>query len=127
MRFRVLDFAMTSSNHSTNGNVRERRNFPRVHYRAQAAIEAMGGRWPVELVDLSFTGAMVVSSRPCPLDHNDDLVLHIDLPEQGDIKMCGHLAHVHGRYWGIECMPSGVDHRARLRKLLNENERSSAY
>ncbi len=115
---------MTSSTYTPHHQGhRERRNFPRVHYRAKAEIESASKRWPVELVDLSFTGALVVSSRACPLDQQDDLTLHIDLPNQGPIKMRGRLAHVKGKYWGIDCMPSGVDHRARLHRLLNDHAR----
>jgi len=97
---------------------RERRNFPRVHYRTTAELESSGGRWPVQLVDLSFSGALVVSAITCPLDLSDKLTLHINLHNQGPIKMRGHVAHMHGKYLGIECSPTGIDHRSRLRKLF---------
>ena len=74
----------------------------------------------MQLVDLSFSGALVVSSVRCPLDLSDEIVLHVNLHEQGRIKMRGHLAHIHDNYLGIECTPAGVDHRSKLRRLFSD-------
>ncbi|WP_317933357.1 PilZ domain-containing protein [Halioxenophilus sp. WMMB6] len=115
---------MASSIDLPNRHSRERRNFPRVLYRTTAEIEAAGGRWPVQLVDLSFSGALVVSTNTCPLDVSDELILHVNLHEEGRIKMRGHLAHVQGSYLGIECTPAGIDHRAKLRRLIKTFNRA---
>lgn len=110
---------MTSSMPTNSRHGRERRNFPRVAYRTTAELEAASGRWPVQLVDLSFSGALVVSAVRCSINLNEEITLHVNLHDQGRIKMRGHLAHVQGNYLGIECSPAGVDNRSKLRKLFS--------
>ena len=77
----------------------------------------------MQVVDLSFTGAMVVSTASTPPNNVDAITLHITLNHETPITMRGHLAHAHGCYLGLECIPTGVDHRSRLRRLFNRISR----
>lgn len=98
---------------------KERRNFPRIQLRANAELETAAGRWPVQLVDLSFSGALVACSLPFPPSRSETVTLHINLNQDHPILMRGHLVHSNGSYLGLECSPTGVDQRASLRKLFS--------
>lgn len=105
---------------------KERRYFPRVNFRATAELISATGRWPVQLVDLSFNGALVATNRNPMLVAKEELVLFINLDSGEQIKMRGHLAHTKGNYLGIECKPSNVDNSTQLRRLLNSYTRNQA-
>ncbi len=99
---------------------KERRYFPRVNYRATAELVSRTGRWPVQIVDLSFNGALVASPYNHQFGSDEDLTLYVFINSGDQIKMRGRLAHTKGKYLGIECKPSNVDNSTLLRRLLNE-------
>lgn len=96
----------------------ERRNFPRVPCRASGELETTAGRWPVQLVDLSFSGALVVSTLGKPPSLSELLTLYVHLAPGQEIKMRGNIVRAKGDYMALDCQPAGVDHRAQLRKLF---------
>lgn len=108
---------------------RERRYFPRVHYRAYATLITTHKRFDVHVVDVSFNGVLAALIRPHDLTLGEETILTIEVGDDELIKMQGKLAHQRGHLLGIECRALGIDHQARLRELLNkaskhETERS---
>ena len=93
--------------------------------RVSAELETSAGRWPAQLVDLSFSGAMIACNMPVPPSRAETITLYINANQPNAINMRGHLVHLHGNYMGIECSPTGVDHRSRLRKIFNPSESGS--
>ena len=111
---------LTSSTMDRKSRSKERRYFPRVNYRATAELVSKTGRWPVQIVDLSFNGALVASPYTHNFDTHEELTLYVFINSGDQIKMRGHLAHKKGNYLGIECKPSNVDNSMLLRRVLNE-------
>jgi hypothetical protein len=98
----------------------ERRDFPRVPYRAYATLTTTSHQYPVHIVDLSFNGALAALIEPHGLTAGDDVTLNIDLEEGVPIKMMGTLAHQEQHYLGVECHSISTETQSRLRALLKE-------
>jgi hypothetical protein len=75
----------------------------------------------VQLVDLSFSGALVACTLPFIPSPQEVITLYINANQPNAIHMRGHLVHMHGNYLGLECSPTGLDHRSRLRKLFHHS------
>lgn len=97
---------------------RERRYFPRVHYRAYATLTTTRERFPVHIVDLSFNGALAALIEPHGLSAGEEVILNIDVDKGEHIKMMGTLAHQEQHYLGVECRATSIDNQAKLRELL---------
>lgn len=105
---------------------RERRYFPRVHYRAYATLTTTQKKFDVHIVDVSFNGALAALVRPHDLTPGEEIILSIEAGEDNLIKMQGKLAHQRDHMLGIECRALGIDNQARLRELLKkETERAN--
>jgi hypothetical protein len=98
----------------------ERRDSPRVPYRAYATLTTTSHHYPVHIVDLSFNGALAALIEPHGLIAGDEVTLHIDLEEGAPIKMMGILAHQEQHYLGVECHSISTDTQSRLRALLKK-------
>ncbi|UTA48493.1 PilZ domain-containing protein [Simiduia sp. 21SJ11W-1] len=108
---------------------RERRYFPRVHYRAYATLTTTKKKFDVHIIDVSFNGALAALVRPHDLSPGEEIILSIEAGDDNLIKMQGKLAHQREHMLGIECRALGIDNQARLRELLKKeaeraNERS---
>lgn len=109
-------------NNSTN-NQRERRYFPRVHYRAYATLTTTSQRYPVHIIDLSFNGALAALIEPHDLLAGEEIILNIEMGEGAVIKMLGTLAHQEQHYLGIECRATSIDNQSMLRDLLRQDDK----
>lgn len=104
----------------------ERRDNPRVPYRAYATLTTTADQYPVHIVDLSFNGALAALIEPHGLTEGDEVTLNIDIEEGVQIKMMGTLAHQEQHYLGVECHSISSDTQSRLRELLKvQNEEAS--
>lgn len=99
---------------------RERRYFPRVHYRAYATLTTTQKKFDVHIIDVSFNGALAALIRPHNLTPGEEIILSIEAGEDKIIKMQGKLAHQRDHLLGIECRALGIDNQAKLRELLKK-------
>lgn len=109
---------MTTTN--TTDDSRDRRYFPRVHYRAYATLMTTQKKFDVHIVDVSFNGALAALIRPHDLTPGEEIILSIEAGDNNLIKMQGKLAHQRDHLLGIECRALGIDNQARLRELLKK-------
>ena len=114
-------------------STREKRSFPRVHYRAYASLSAGNLRYPAHILDLSFNGALVALIHRHELHEGEQITLNIELLEEDrheedstpTIRMQGRLAHIKDHFLGLECRASGIDNQTRLRELLEKHKNDS--
>lgn len=104
----------------SNKRRRDRRNFPRSQTKAHAELVAKNGAWAVQVLDISYTGALVASRIECPLLSRESVELHISSEAGARIRLKGKLAHKNGKYLGLECTPMGIDNRSLLRRYLSD-------
>lgn len=106
-------------------SAKNRRNFPRVKFRAHGTLtDAAGAKWPVHILDLSFNGALVALIHKHDLSVGEHLVLHIGAEDgKGRIlRMQGRLSHRNQHFLGVQCRAMGIDNQTLLRELLKESE-----
>ncbi len=96
------------------------RYFPRVSYRAEAALISTGQHWDVHVIDLSFNGALIALLQEHELKIGEEVILRLKCHNDEQIKMQGHIVHQQQHYLGIECHATGIDGQKQLRELLEE-------
>ncbi len=105
---------------SIHSPVRERRHFPRVHFRSHATLATTRSRWPVHIMDLSFNGALAALIHKHDIEAGEEMVLTIEKDDGQTLKMQGKLSHQKEHFLGIECRANGIDNQAQLRELLRK-------
>jgi hypothetical protein len=99
---------------------KDRRSFPRAQTKAHAELVAKNGAWAVQVLDISYTGALVASRIECPLLGREAIELYVCAEAGSRIRLKGKLAHKNGKYLGLECTPMGIDNRSLLRRYLSD-------
>jgi hypothetical protein len=100
----------------------ERRQFSRVLFNAPAELATSSGRHAVQIVDLSFKGALV--RHPTPLDWTVGTAceLKVRLTQlSASIGMLAEVVHIDGDLLGLQCRSIDLDSITHLRKLIELN------
>jgi hypothetical protein len=98
----------------------QRRNFSRIAFECEARFSCDGHSLPCQLQDLSLKGALIRLSDPLACS-GKACELHLDLGEDAQVVMRGHVAHVEGLRLGIVCEDIDLDSITHLRRLLELN------
>lgn len=99
----------------------ERRRFQRITFDADCEIRTNDYSWPVQLIDISFQGALT-SIILTPLLHPGDTAeLIIRLSNDTVILMPVILRHQLGEYLGFEAQKMDIDSITHLRRLVELN------
>ncbi|MDO6563049.1 PilZ domain-containing protein [Amphritea sp. 1_MG-2023] len=104
----------------------ERRHFQRITFDAACEIKTADNHWPVELIDISFQGALtsMITSTPVHLGDTAELIIH--LSDDIVIRMSVILRHHLGDHLGFEAQSIDIDSLAHLRRLVELNLGSEA-
>ncbi len=100
---------------------RDRRHFQRVSFDAMAELATRTLRTAVQVVDLSFKGAMVELPADILLPPGTHCKLYVSLGEPAagqTITMLTEVAHVDGTLHGLLCLGIDLDSITHLRRLI---------
>jgi len=100
----------------------EHRNYQRINFSTEAAVEIADKSYRCDLVDLALQGALFKSGKELPIAIGDQAVLKIYLTDS-DIRMefTGELLHQHGAYYGFLFVAEDIESMGHLRRLLELN------
>lgn len=97
----------------------ERRHFIRVLFEAPAVLKIASGSVPVQVIDLSLKGALVVLPTLEPLPLGTACTLTVPLATIDDaICMSAQVAQVHNNHTGLLCRTIDLDSVTHLRRLI---------
>lgn len=99
----------------------ERRRFQRITFDAACEIRTADTRWPVQLVDISFQGALTDNIEGADLAIGDQLDLIINLADDIVIEMPVVLKHRLKSYLGFQAQSMDIDSMSHLRRLVELN------
>ncbi len=100
----------------------ERRKFTRIVFAAKAKLFLAGESWDVDLLDLSFKGALV--KKKAPLELCEHQVYHLGFTLDGsdlNLVMSVQLAHIDGDKIGLRCKYMDIETISHLRRLIELN------
>ncbi|WP_290697802.1 PilZ domain-containing protein [Amphritea sp.] len=99
----------------------ERRRFQRITFDADCEVQTEACSWPVNLIDISFRGALtsVIITPMLKVGESADLVLK--LSDDIIIRMPVILRHQLGEYLGFEAQNMDIDSISHLRRLVELN------
>ena len=100
----------------------ERRRFSRITFHRPAELDALAGRAPCELLDVSLKGALVEAPAGFGGAVGERCTLTVRL-DAGDavVVMEGEVVHRQGRQIGIRCTGIDLDSIAHLRRIVELN------
>ncbi len=100
----------------------EHRNYQRINFRTEAAIEIADKNYRCDLVDLALQGALFKIGEELPITIGSQVALKIYLTDS-DINMefTGELLHQHGDYYGFLFVAEDAESMGHLRRLLELN------
>lgn len=99
----------------------ERRRFQRITFDADCEIRTDDSSYPVELIDISFQGALTSVIHPPLLSIGDTAELVIRLTSDIVIRMPVVLRHNLGGYLGFTAQSMDIDSISHLRRLVELN------
>ncbi|MCX7278167.1 MAG: PilZ domain-containing protein [Burkholderiales bacterium] len=100
----------------------ERRQFLRVSFDAPAFLTTPMARHQVEVLDLSFKGALVRLAAPAEIRVGMFSQLSIPLAKlEAHIAMSTEVAHISGNDIGLMCRSIDLDSMTHLRRLIELN------
>lgn len=99
----------------------ERRRFQRITFDADCEIRTDDCSHPVELIDISFQGALTSVIQTPLLNIGDAAELVIHLSSDIIIRMPVILRHTLGGYLGFEAQSMDIDSISHLRRLVELN------
>ncbi|MBN0986274.1 PilZ domain-containing protein [Amphritea pacifica] len=99
----------------------ERRRFQRITFDADCEVHTEECSWPVELIDISFQGALTSVILTPLLNIGDTAELIIRLSNDITIRMPVILRHQLGEYLGFEAQNMDIDSISHLRRLVELN------
>jgi hypothetical protein len=99
----------------------DRRRFRRIAFDAKTELRQNGHEWPVQLVDVSLKGLLVL--RPDDWKGNKALPFDVDirLDPKAHIKMQVRLTHDEQGQLGFVCQYIDLDSISHLRRLIELN------
>ena len=99
----------------------ERRRFQRITFDATCEVRGANTSWPVQLVDISFQGALTDNIEDADLNIGDQLDLVINLADDVVIDMPVVLKHKLKSYLGFQAQSMDIDSMSHLRRLVELN------
>ena len=100
----------------------ERRQYTRIAFHAPAQLIFSDKTLDVVVLDLSLKGALVRFPANTAIAEGVNALIHITLNGTGDqIGMEIRIAHVEGRYAGLQCLAIDLDSATHLRRLVELN------
>ena len=101
---------------------RNRRQFSRIHFQAEAQLFLPDGELLVELVDLSLKGALIRPQQAFFVTVGSNCTLKIQL-DQASAMICMEATIVHhqGPFYGLACREIDLDSVTHLRRLVALN------
>lgn len=101
---------------------RNRRQFSRIHFQAEAVLFFPGGHLEVEVLDLSLKGALIKPKAEHFVTMGTNCTLKIHLDESGTtIRMEATVVHHQGERYGLACRELDLDSVTHLRRLVALN------
>lgn len=98
----------------------QRRHFSRIPFTGAARLECEHGGLDCQVLDLSLKGALLNMRGDLP-EGKAPCVLRLDLGEDAQVVMRGHVAHREGSHVGLACEDIDLDSITHLRRLLELN------
>lgn len=96
----------------------ERRQFERHSTRAQGTLITAESNWPVYVINLSYSGALIAILDKHKLEEEESITLHLELEHAGRVIAHGRIAHLKEHYVGLEFSGHGEADRAKLKKVI---------
>lgn len=96
----------------------ERRQFERHNTRAQGTLITAETNWPVFVINLSYSGALIAILDNHQLEEEESITLHLELEHAGRVIAHGRVAHLKEHYVGLEFSGHGDTDREKLRKVI---------
>lgn len=101
---------------------RNRRQFSRIHFQAEAVMFFPGGHFAVDVLDLSLKGALIKPMAEQFIVMGTNCTLKIHLGESGTtIRMEATVVHHQGDQYGLACRELDLDSVTHLRRLVALN------
>ncbi|HSG22652.1 MAG TPA: PilZ domain-containing protein [Azonexus sp.] len=101
---------------------RNRRQFSRIHFEAEARLFFPDGELAVELVDLSLKGALIRPKGEFFVTVGTGCTLKIQLDDAATvIRMESTIVHHQGPFYGLACREIDLDSVTHLRRLVALN------
>jgi len=106
-------------------NTKERRQFWRAHFRAEASLKQGDQTLPCRLDDISLKGALLEMPAADPvasaLTKRGKAQLLLELASGTTIAMQVTIVHVEGRQIGVRCEAIDIDSLTHLRRMIELN------
>ncbi len=101
----------------------ERRHYSRIAFHAPARLVFSNRAMDIVVLDLSLKGALIRLPANSPIAEHETGTLHVHLVGDPDerISMEIRVAHVEGRYAGLQCEQIDLDSVTHLRRLVELN------
>lgn len=100
----------------------ERRHHIRIAFDTPAQLSTPEQRCDVQVLDLSFKGALVALPAGWTGRVGDPCLLRIGLdPSDARIVMVAEVAHIEGSHAGLQCRSIDLDSVTQLRQLMSLN------
>lgn len=98
-----------------------RRGNNRLYYRSYGTLSNDHNQWPVHIINISLSGALVAIICEHTLREETAIHLTVELLEGEAIIMHGKVLHVKDHYIGLHCEPKKQTDKNRLANILNKN------
>ena len=99
----------------------DRRRFRRIAFDAKTKLRQNGREWPVQLVDLSLKGLLVLRPTPWLGIGTESFHVDIHLDATTDVQMQVRLTHDQPGQLGFECEHISLESISHLRRLIELN------
>lgn len=102
--------------------MKEKRQFTRVVFDADARLSNEQGSWDTQVIDISLKGALLEAPADAALETDSHVKLTLTLSDAiTQIYMQGRVSHYAGNRLGIACENMDVDSVSHLRRLVELN------
>ncbi|MCL2345905.1 MAG: PilZ domain-containing protein [Desulfobulbus sp.] len=101
--------------------IRNRRQFSRISFQAEASLFLGNDEYPVGVIDLSLKGALIQPRGSLYITVGSAGVLNIPLDAEDNIRMEVTVIHHQGQYYGLSCRKIDLDSVIHLRRLVALN------
>lgn len=98
----------------------EPRRFTRIHFDARTEILCAGQKLEVQLIDISFKGLLLKSSRQLLSSPGEQLNVQIHIGEHL-LNLPVELAHTHNDLYGFRLKELSIDNATHLHRLVELN------
>lgn len=104
-----------------NGINKEHRKFTRIEFDAKTSIHQGSENWPVEMVDISMKGLLVLQPAKWHIDPHGSFEAKIVLSDDAVITMSLKLVHLTEETAGFTCTHIDLDSISLLKRLVELN------